>query len=444
VNLTESNISKTLRQIAIPVSIGMFFHTMYNIVDTYFAGKISTDAQAALTFSFPLFFIIISMSAGLSQGLAALLSNYLGANNKEMGRLVIFQALTLGIIISIILSILGYCLTPFVFSKMGAENNFLSLSIVYMRTLFSGSIFFIIQNIFNAILTSSGKTKPFRNILIFSFDLNIFLDPLFMYGYWIVPRMGIQGLAVATIITQAIGCFIMFLYVKKETIWNQIKFENFIPNRNIIKELLRQGIPITLNMLTISFGIFIITYFIGIYGKFGVAAYGIASRIEQIAMLPAIGLNSAVLILVGQNNGAEKYERVKRIWMVAIFYGMVIIVIGASLIYLSAPYIMIFFTLEDEVIKIGAQYLKISAFVLPAYILIFITTSMLQGIKRPRVIMWIGIARQILVPILAYSLISIYFKLDLNIIWYALLITQWIACAVSLIYGAIVLNKISS
>lgn len=443
-NLTTESIPQMIRKIAIPSSIGMFFYTMYNIVDTYFAGLISTDAQAALSLSFPLYFVIIAFSAGIGQALTSLLANYIGAQKLQDGKILIFQAQTLAIIISIVITVLGISFTPYIFTWMGASGNYHLLSVQYMNTLSAGTLFFIMQNTFNAVLSATGNTLPYRNILIFSFLLNLILDPLFMFGYKFIPAMGIIGLGLATLVSQLVGCMYMYYHLRKSSLWSKGNIKDFIPQKEFVLKLVQLGAPVTFSMLTISFGIFVMTYIIGVFGKVGVAAYGIASRIEQIALLPVLGLNTAVMAIVGQNNGAKLYDRVEKTWYTAISYALIIIFMGACLVFLFATYLMQLFSNDNEVVNIGITYLKFSAFILPSYILIFITNSLLQGLKRPVFIMWVGLARQLIIPLIVYPIIAIYLKFELIGIWYSLFVIQWMACVVTVLYGKHILKLIRS
>ena len=182
-SLTQDSIEKLFIKIAIPASIGTIFQTLYNLVDTYFAGKISVQALAAIAQTFPVYFIIIAMGVGISIGTTSLIANSIGENNENKASLYLAQSILIGIIVAIAVTIIGIKITPFVLNLMNTNEATLSLSLQYLNIIFLGCIFFFIQITVNSSLTAIGDTKSYRNVLIFSFFLNIILNPLFIYGY---------------------------------------------------------------------------------------------------------------------------------------------------------------------------------------------------------------------------------------------------------------------
>ncbi len=199
-NLTQDPIPRLVRGIALPASIGYFFNTMFNFVDTYFAGQISTDALAALSLSFPVFFIVLAMGAGIGQGATALIANALGANDTERARVIFSQAIVFSIGAGAVLTIAGLAAAPSLFRQLGAEEaGYLDMSLEYMNVIIVGSVFFLLQSTLVSVLNAKGNTTVFRNTLIGGFIANCILDPWFMRGGLGVPAMGIAGLALATV-----------------------------------------------------------------------------------------------------------------------------------------------------------------------------------------------------------------------------------------------------
>ncbi len=172
-NLTSEPIAGLVKMMAVPAIIGFFFNTLFNIVDTIYSGLISTQAIAALSLSFPIFFILISIGTGLSTGATAIISNHLGRKNHEEGKRYSLQAISFGILISIPIMIIGILASPYLFKLLGAEGSYLGLSLAFMNMIFYGTIFFIMVYVFNAILNSIGDTKTFRNFLIVGLFANI-------------------------------------------------------------------------------------------------------------------------------------------------------------------------------------------------------------------------------------------------------------------------------
>ena len=433
-DLTKGSISKHIVSLSLPTSVGFFFHTMYNVVDTYFAGKISTDALAALSVSFPLFFLIIAATSGTQSGVAAIVSNYLGAGDKEQAIKYSGQSLSFTLFISFFITALGLLVSEPAFIALGASGEYLQLSLDYMNVLFLGSFLFIFAGVLNALLTASGDTKPYRNFLITGFFLNLILDPWFVYGGYGVPAMGVQGVAIATVLIQALGCLYMFKKAQATGLLCKNCFKEFFPNLHCYKELSYQSFPAALNMLTVSLGYFVLTYFISIFGQEAVAGFGIATRIEQIALLPCIGFNMAVLAIVGQNSGAGELQRAEQSWLTAIRYAVTVLVPGILLVLFYSKEAMGLFSSDELVISHGVQYLKIAAFAFWAYAILYISIFALQGLKRPIFGLVLGVFRQVIFP---YILISFLIeKLDWGIfgVWWGFFIVTWAACFFTLWY----------
>ncbi|MBT5908993.1 MAG: MATE family efflux transporter, partial [Opitutae bacterium] len=381
-DLTTDPIPVLVRKIAVPASIGFFFNTMYNVVDTYFAGFISTEALAALSISFPVFFIIIAMGTGISQGGTALIANALGEKDSEKAHHVCVQCLSFGILFAIGLTILGFAFAPLLFGVLGATGDYLELALDYMNVILAGTVFFVLQSILNASLNSQGDTKSYRNVLIAGFFLNCVLDPWFMFGGFGIPALGIRGVALATVVIQILGTVYLLRKLTATKLWEGLILSELVPSSSY-KEIARQGIPASLNMVTVAIGIFVITFFISQFSTEGVAAYGIATRIEQIVLLPTIGLNIAVLSLTGQNNGAKKFDRVRETWNTTMRYGLMMMAVGGFFIFFLPKPLMTFFTDDPVVVGHGVDYLRIASITLCSYVILFQTVSLLQGLKRP-------------------------------------------------------------
>jgi len=424
-NLTGDPIPGLIRRIAMPASIGFFFNTMFNVVDTFYAGKISTHAQAGLALSFPVFFIILGMGSGISQGATALMSNALGARDRDKAQLYSLQAVSFGFLFSLVLTLAGLTFSPFLFGVLGAKDAYLDIALEYMNMILLGTVFFLFQSILNATLTSQGDTRTFRDVLIGGFVLNLILDPWFLYGGLGVPAMGVKGIALATVVLQFGGGLFMLHRVRKSHLWDSVNFGYLIPRRSIFKDIAMQGFPASLNMVTVALGIFVITWFISRFSTEGVAAYGIATRVEQIALLPTIGLNMATLTLVGQNNGAGRRDRVRETWLTSMRYGLLMMAGAGVLILLFAGPLMEVFTKDEPVIRHGTAYLRIAAITLCSYVILYQTVFMLQGLKRPMYAVWVGLYRQIVGPMIVFYVLAYGMGWGLAGVWWGIFLVTW-------------------
>lgn len=441
-DLTSAPIPVLIRRLAIPAGTGFFFNTMFNVVDTWYGGKLSTTALAAMSLSFPVFFILLAVGAGVSSGATALIGNAMGRGKHDEARCFMLQSISFTLLNSLILIAGGLLFSPMIFRFMGAEGDYLSLALSYMNIIFSAAPFFLFNFVMSAILNAHGNTVTYRNFLIGGFFLNLLLDPWFMYGGFGLPALGLTGVALSTAIIQVIGNIHLFHRLFRLGIIKKIRLRDLRPVRQYYQELAKQGFPTTLNMMTVTIGIFIITWFAGRYGKEVVAAYGIGTRIEQLALLPVMGLNVSTLALSAQNFGAQRLDRVRRTLLISLRYGFILASFGTMAGLLFAGELMALFTPDRDVITAGANFLKIEAFVLPAYVVLYICVSVMQGIKRPLFALIIGLYRQIAAPLLMFHLLANVLAWGVMGIWWGILITTWSAALIVVAYVTWVLEKL--
>ena len=430
-----------IRQIAVPASVGFFFNTMYNVVDTYYGGVISTEALAALSLTFPVFFIVLAMGTGVSTGGTALIATALGADDRDRAELIAVQGLTFGLLVSLVITAVGLAASPFLFGVLGASGQYLLLSVAYMKVIFLGSLCFIINYMLNCILNALGNTKTYRNFLLVGFLLNVVLDPWFVYGGLGLPGIGFTGIALATVLIQFVGCFYLGYHVLKTGLIGRHSLKYVRPRLQVFADLARQGFPASVNMATVGLGMFVITYFISKYGHEGVAAYGAALRVEQIALLPSIGLNISTLTIVAQNHGAGQYGRIREVLRKSLLYGGVLMAGGGILVFGFSHLLMGVFTTDQNVIRIGATYLKIDALVLYAYVIMFVHVAALQGLKRPMYAIWLGVSRQIVFPPMVFYLLSEVLGWKLLGVWWGIFLVTWGAAIFTLFYARHILDQ---
>ncbi len=442
--LVSGPIGKHVRSIMLPASIGLFFQTMYNVVDSFYAGQVSTTALAAMGLSFPVFLLIIATSGGLARGASALIANAIGAEDEDSQRLYICQSLSLGILASILLAATGFLAAPSLFTLLGATGEYHTLATQYMNPIFAGSVFFIVSSVCNAILVASGDSKTFSKVLIVGFFLNLILDPWFLYGGLGLPSMGIAGIAWATVLIQVFSSTFMLMTVQRRGLLNLRPYQALLPNLKAYREIAAQAVPACFNIMSVAMGFFVITYFLKGYGKPTVAAFGVTTRIEQIGLLPTFGLYSAIMALVGQNNGAKKYDRVRETMRVCNRVGLALILITSTLIFLFAAQLMRVFTDDPKVIQIGVRYVHIMALIQWAYVMTSTHLAFLQAIKRPRYGFFESILRKVLLPLPLLWLFVAKQNAGVDAVWFTVAGANAFMTIISIIYAQTQLRKLTS
>ena len=443
-DLTVGKITKLIRTIAIPAVVGTFFQTLYNIVDVKFAGMISPYALTGLSKVFPVYFVIIALSAGLSIGATALVSNYLGKKDFNKASLIFSQSIVVAIMGSIFVAVFGIYIAPIILKFLSTDTNTFAYAIDYINVIFIGSIIFFLLTVSNVALTARGDTKSYRNVLIFGFFLNIALNPLFIYGLGPVPAMGVSGIAIATLCAEFIALIYILSKVLKTEIKDFVSLDCFFPKKNMIIEILKQAMPTSISMVSVGFGIFILFYFVSLYSDVAAGGYGAGVRFEQLFLLPIIGLNTSTLALVGQNYGALKFERIKEIYDKTIVIGITAMIIGGTIIYLLSGIVMGFFTDDPEQIYYGSQYLKIAAFIGPVYPIFFISGALFQGLKKAHYQTAINLLRMIIFPLIFLTIGVKYFDINFREMFLILLVINWIFGLLVLFFSRRLITQILS
>jgi putative MATE family efflux protein len=411
-DLTTGSIDEHLIKLSLPAIIGYFFHTMFNVTDTYFAGIISTEALAALSLCASIFFMILAIAIGMSEALTSLVGNALGEKNSSKARHVTHNAIAFAFLLSLFLSIFGILSVPYLINALG-DPSYTAEALGYINVILYATLFFIGSFFFNALLNATGDMVSFRNVLIVTAFLNIFLNYVFVYYF----NYGVSGIAMATIISEFITMSYLFFKLQKTRL--HLSLKDFSFDAKVILELLKQGFPPSMNMFMMAFGMYIITYFVAPYGKEAVAAFGIGMRIEQIFLMPVVGLSIATLAIVSQNNGAKSYERIMPTTNLAIKYGFILSALGVAAFYIFGDFIASLLTNDTKVIEQSVLYLRICGFAFFGFVMIFIYIAMLQGIAKPAVIFPISVYRQVLAPIALFSLLALM-ELKIYSLWLGL------------------------
>lgn len=420
--LITKDIRQLIFQIAIPSSIGMFFNTMYNVVDTFYVGQISTEAISALTYSFMIFFMLLSISFGLSSAITAYVGGALGKHKRAMAGIYTSNGMSLFTLVSLVLTLISFLLLKDIFVLMGAAGDVLEYALDYTYIILLGIVPMLIGLGANSVLVALGDTKSYRNILIVGFILNVILDPLFIYGFYLLPPLGISGVAVATVLIQYITLIYMLTKLYKTKLFDAALFFKSAPNIKAYKHLIRQAVPTSINMFLGSFGSMITMYFVSTYGFKSVAAFGIGYRVEQIILLPMLGLNTAVISIVSNNFGAKNFDRIDEVIHKALRYGYIMSAIGVVLIALFGKYVIMVFDTDIEVVDTAYIYIIFESFIFFSFITLFISTSTLQGIKTPFIIPYISFYRQIFMPLIFFYLVVNVFELSIIYLWISMFI----------------------
>lgn len=433
-DITNGDIKKTLIALAIPVIISMSLQTAFNIIDAIFVGRLGKDALAAISLTFPIIFFIIAIGIGIGIGVTSQIARNVGTKRLQNARQVATHGIILTLIISIFTTILGLHYIEQIFSLMGANATVITLAKSYMTIIIYSFILIFTVFILNSILQGDGDTVTPMKALIFSVILNIILDPIMIFGWGIIPRMGIEGAALATVISRTIGLIYLLNHFIKRRPDIIPTIRGFIYQPNIIKNILIVGIPSSLSQISMSIYFLIMTSFVARFGSEAIAAFGAATRLQTIGILPSIAVATAVITIAGQNAGIKRYDRIENTTKIAIkMLTTFMIAITLILMTFSKPLIKLF-TSNQDVINIGTTFLNIVPLEL-----IFIPTGMIigatfQGVGKGTPQLTLTIIRLFIISIpLAYYLAFIQ-NMGLTGIWWSFVIAAALSSLIAFVW----------
>ena len=374
--LTTGHEGKSIFFFAMPMLIGSLFQQLYNTADSIIVGRfIGKEAMAAVSGANPIMFLLVAALMGVSLGFSILVSQFYGSGDLKKVKATIDTTYILLFIGSILISILGIVFGGPMLKLMNTPESVFAQSKLYLTIIFSGILFSAGYNSVSAILRGLGDSVTPLYFLIIATILNIVLDLTFI----VVLRMGVEGVALATIMAQAVSFIISIIYLNKKHEVLKFKIKGIVYDNKIFKDGLRLGLPSGVQQMLFSIGNMALQFLVNSYGTSAMAAFGAGLRIENFISLPIMNLGSAVSTFVAQNIGAGENERVKKGIRESIKMTLVLAVTVIALILLFRENLIALFNTDKDVIKIGSSYLFIIG---PFFLFIgtsFVLSSAMKG-----------------------------------------------------------------
>lgn len=381
--MLDAPITKTLWQMTWPMVFGVATLISFNVVDTFFISLLGTEALAAIGFTFPVTFTVISLTIGLGIGTSAVIARKLGAEKTRQARHVGSSALYLAALLVALLSLAGWLLARPIFSLLGATDELMPLIMSYMNWWFLGAVMLVIPMIGNSVLRASGDTKTPSMIMALGGVLNAIFDPLLIFGWGPVPALGMQGAALASVLSWSIG-FVLIVYwlvVRKKLIdpWPP-SFSVFVASS---RRLLSIGLPAAgANMMTpLAMGI--MTAIVATYGAAAVAGFGAGIRLESLASIFILALSMSLPPFISQNFGAGKMDRVRAAYRTALAAVFVIQLVIYGLMVVFLPLIQMAFAREEAVAQVLAWFVWIMPLSYGLQGWVILTNSSMNALHMP-------------------------------------------------------------
>ena len=359
-NLTEGSIIRSLWALSFPVVLANLLQTAYNLTDTFWVGRLGQEAIASVSISFPILFLMISFGGGLSMAGTILVAQFAGRRESSRVDYVSAQTFLMLVMVSLILSVAGYCCSEPLVRLIGAEEAVAGEAVSYLRISFLGLIFLFGFFVFQALLRGAGDVKTPMYIVLGTVILNLGLDPLFIFGFWRVPAMGVMGAAFATVATQGLAAITGLFVLFSGRYDIHLKIRNFRPDYALLRKIVKLGLPASMEHFMMALGIMVLMFVVADFGTAVIASYGIGMRIFSFVIIPAFGLSAATSTLVGQNIGAGRVDRAEKIAVVsagAAFAALTLV--GLALFILAEDIVGLFIPDNLQVIRMGGMFVRI-------------------------------------------------------------------------------------
>ncbi len=404
-DLTVGSIPKHLINFSLPMLLGNMLQSSYSIINMIWVGHIvGAEGLGATAVSFPIMFILIGIAAGVSMATAVLVAQFYGAKKLGQLKMVVDNSVCLQLVLSTVLITCMILSTNPLLRLMDTPPEIFSMASSYLKISLSGIIFLYLSFTISQILRGLGDSIRPLMFMGTGVVLNAILDPFLIMGIFPFPKLGLNGAALASVISQAISLTIALTYLNRKSHLVSIQFRRLRFDRHITWLIARIGFPSTIEQCLISVGSAFVTKYVNFFGPAAIAAFGAGSRIDMVAMMPAIAIGMAATALTGQNLGARKPERVKEVFKWALLLGTMISGIVAVFAFTFPRTILSMFTHSEPVLIIGIQYLRTVAPCYFLFALIFVSMGVVNG------------AGQTIVPMI-FTLISLW-VVRVPIAWY--------------------------
>lgn len=350
-------IGRLLFSVSFPIIISMLIQALYNMVDSYYIGKISEEAFTAVSIAFPLQNIIVGMGVGTGVGMNSLLSRSLGEKNFDKANLSAENGIFLSIIYGLSLLILAFILPKFYYESQNVSEIIVEYGIEYLSIIMAFSIGVFVQINCERLLQSTGRSMLTMLTQGIGALINIILDPIFIFGYYGLPAMGVRGAAIATVLGQIIGAlfgiFFNFKYNK------DIQIKTIRPRLKIIKNIYEVGLPSIIMISVTSTTIYFLNKILSVYSASAIAALGAYYKIQSFIFLPIFGLTNGLVPIIAYNYGAEFKGRILETIKLGFICGILMMLIGTAILLIFPEQLLDIFSASDAMKEVGITMLRI-------------------------------------------------------------------------------------
>ena len=424
--------------------VAMSVQTIYNFVDAIWVSGLGADALSAVGFFFPFFFMTMAIGRGLGLGCGSAISRRIGAKDKTGADNVAVHTVVIMFLAAVFVTVPLFFFAEKIFTLLGAGRT-LAMAVSYARIMFAGTLIVFFVNIANAILRSEGDTRRAMFAMILGAVINIVLDPIFIYTF----GFGVAGAAWATILSFSVTSLLLFnwLFLKKDS-YVSFNFRKFRFNRDIVRDILRVGLPASAQQLSMSFTMLVINLIlVRVAGTDGVAVYTAGWRVATIAILPLLGIATAVVSVSGAAFGQGAFKKINIAFMHALKIGVTIEVIVGIAVFFLSPQITAVFTRAQGATRIASDlivFLRIMCFFYSATAFGMLSSSMFQGIGKGINALIATIIRSIVLILLFSVLFAFVLKMGIIGVWLGMALGNTIGSTVAFLWAKSYIRSLSA
>ena len=395
--LTEGPVSKAIFSLMLPMMLGMLAIVVNNVAGAFFIARVSTEQLAAISFTFPVSFIVGAIAMALGIGTSSVVSRLFGSGNREEVKRITAHAMLLAVLCGAVMVIIGLNTIDPVFRLLGASEEILPLVHRYMSIYYWGGIFLVAPMIANSVLRASGDAKRPALIMTTAAVLKVMIDPVLIFGLFGFPRMELAGAALGGVLSNAITmCASAFFVVYREQL---VDFRRLAPELILDswRRILHVGLPSLTSSLVAPVTTAFITSQIASFGQASVAGFGMASRLEGMSMLAMMGLSAAMTPFTGQNFGAKRLDRVREGANFAYRFSLVYGISIAVFMQLFGGLITDLFGLKGAAKETALLHMHIVPLSYMALGCAMTVNGALNALGKPMAAMWVSLSRTIAV-----------------------------------------------
>lgn len=375
-DLTIGKEGKLIFQFAAPMLLGNIFQQLFSIVDSIIVGNfVGKEALAAVGASFPVIFVTVSMIIGLVTGTTVVISQYFGAKDFVKVKRAIDTMYIYSSIAAVIATAAGLIFSEPLLLLLGLPEDIMPQAVQYLKIYLSGIIIFFGYNGTSAVLRGLGDSKTPLYFLIIATLTNIIFDLLFVAVF----NMGVAGAAYATLLANGIAFLLAIIWLNKTHKLIRIAIKGLHFDKEIFRQSVRIGLPTGIQHTLVAMGALALMAIVNTFGTDVIAGFSVASRLDALAIIPAMSFSQALSTFVGQNIGANKPDRIKAGLIATVKMSGIITIVTTALIILFGHILMNLFTNDAEVIRLGNQYLTIVSSFYLTFTLMFIYTGVMRG-----------------------------------------------------------------